>query len=73
MSVIIKKIHGRGGSGRGQGRHPIENKREKVSVSFPPGMKKKIIALKEVTGDSMSATIVWLCDQAIAMQKTKKN
>ena len=60
-----KKLHGRGGPGRGQGNKPIENKRIQVSVNVPPAMLGKIKACQEITGDTFSSTIVWLIDHGL--------
>lgn len=60
-----KNVHGRGGSGRGQGRKRLKNKREKISTNIPPSMLRKIRSLQTETGDSLSSTIVWILDHGL--------
>ena len=60
-----KKLHGRGGPGRGQGNKPIANKRLQVSVNIPPAMLERIESRRKLTGDTLSSTIVWLIDHGL--------
>ena len=45
-------------------------KRVRVPVNIPPAIYDKVVRFQDETGDSMSSTVVWLIDYAIA-QKTK--
>ena len=67
----MKKIR-RSPGNRGQGRKRMdeEKKRVRVSVNIPPTIYDKVVGFQDETGDSISSTVVWLLDQAIA-QKTK--
>ena len=67
----MKKIR-RSPGNRGQGRKRMEEgkKRVRVPVNIPPAIYDKVVRFQDETGDSMSSTVVWLIDYAIA-QKTK--
>ena len=59
-----------GNRGQGRKRMDKEKKRVRVSVNIPPTIYDKVVGFQDETGDSISSTVVWLLDQAIA-QKTK--
>jgi len=65
------KLRGRGGPGRGQGRKSLKHKRVKVSVNIPPSMLEKIKALQDVTGDTLSGTMVWVLDHGLSITKKR--
>jgi len=71
---ITRKITGkRGGPGRGQGniKLPMHKKRVQAQVYLPPEMREYVNAYKNVTGDSLSTTIVCLIDIARASLKNR--
>ena len=65
MKISKQKLQSHGGAGRGQGNRPIANRRVQISVNIPPSMLERIISRREVTGDSLSSTIVWLLDHGL--------
>jgi len=71
---ITRKITGkRGGPGRGQGRTklPKDIKCIQTQVYIPPEILEKIKDFQPITGDSLSATILYLIDHGIASLKNK--
>ena len=60
-----KKLLRRGGPGRGQGNRPIQNKRVQISVNVPPGLLDRVKVCQEITGDTLSSTIVWLIEHGL--------
>ena len=65
-----KKLHGRGGPGRGQGNKPIANKRVQISANIPPSMLERIKSRQKVTGGTLSSTIVWLIDHGLSATRS---
>ena len=68
-----KKLHGRGGPGRGQGNKPIANKRVQISVNIPPAMLERIKSRQKITKDTLSSTLVWLLDYGLRATEDDKD